>query len=375
MVSFRNKAMRVVFLTFMVSLALLSALSLTTILEVSSQGPRLITAINYRITFYSNGTAVVTLLMHPFLVGKKGFESAYGNVSVLMQLMAEEEQIVSREMPYLFVNDPRKLDYKIVGHMRMVDDETVLLYLEGESMTEFKGAIVLDVLVNLETADKIERLDGNVYKITVADPYTRMERGWMDIIEFRMGEGVELISYSWNPSGAKGPKVVEEGRLVWENFNEPEAPNEYVLELKMPDFEFEVAKGYEITALASFSNGMIRVSLNNIGNEGLFLVRAIGEGIDQTRAIYLEKGESAEVSIPAPKPLKVEIWHKSTLLGEAKWVEEKEITRSFKPPSTAVSIIIIVGIIVIIFSLVVEKGRKKPEKTENLGEGFEIVVE
>ncbi len=358
----------------LISVVLLCVLSHMSILDVSSQGERLITAINYRITFNSNGTAVVTLLMHPFLVGKAGFESAYGNASVLMELMADEEQIVSRELPYLFVNDPRKLDYKIVSHIRMVDDEIVLLYLEGKRMTEFKGAIVLDVLVNLETIDKIERLNGRVYRITIADPYTRMERGWMDVIEFRMGEGVELISYSWNPSGAKGPKVVEEGRLVWENFNEPEAPNEYVLELKMPNFNYEVAKGYDITALSSFSNGVIKVTLNNIGNEGLFLVRATGDGIDQTRAVYLKKGESTEISIPAPEPLKVEVWHGSTLLTEAKWVEESEQVRSFKLPSTTVSIIMVIGVIIIILSFAVEKEPTKPEKTEDLGEGFELVV-
>jgi len=373
MVLVRSKVKKVLSIVFLVSLAFFSTQSPKTILEVTSQGPRLITAINYRITFYSNGTAVVTLLMHPFLVGKKGFESAYGNASVLMELMAEEEQIVSREMPYLFVSDPRKLDYKIVGQMRMVDEEIVLLYLEGENMTKFEGAIVLDVLVNLETADKIERLDGNVYRITVADPYTRMERGWMDVIEFRMGDEVELVSYSWNPSGAKGPKLVEEGGLVWENFNEPEAPNEYVLELRLPNFEFKEAKGYDITALARFSNGIIKVTLNNVGNEGLFLVRAVGDGIDQVRAVYLKKGENAEVSIPAPRPLKIEVWYKSTLLEEVKCVEE-EVPRSFKPPSASVSAIIIVGVMMIILSAMVEKESRRSKETEDLDGGFEIVV-
>ncbi|HDI73835.1 MAG TPA: hypothetical protein ENF57_02365 [Candidatus Korarchaeota archaeon] len=339
--------------TILIFLSLVILLALEAeVMEVASQ-ERLIIAINYRLTFNSNGTVLVTLLMHPFLVGRRGFESAYENMTVIMDLMAEEEQTASREIPYLFVDDPRKLEYRIIGHMRTVDDEVVLLYLEGENMTSFKGAVVLDVLVNLETADKVDKIGRDVYRITIADPYTRMDRGWVDFMEFRVGEGVELISYSWSPSEAKGPTVVEEGRLVWENFNEPEAPNEYVLELRMPDFQFEAAKGYKVAAVASFSNGMINVSLNNLGKEGLFYIRAVGDGMDQTRAIYLKEGEKASVSIPAPKPLKVEIWYGTTMLGEAEWVREEEERRLLGPPSFLVMAMIIVGMVMVFLSLIV----------------------
>jgi len=332
--------------------------------EVQAQ-PRLIIAINFRITFNSDGTAIVTLLQHPFFVGRKGFVDAYGNMSIL-QTMIEREEAVAAEITLLFADNPEKVDYEIVSSMRMDDEEVVLCDVEniGE-MKELKGAIVFDVLIRLESTNAIEQLDDQVYRIRIADCYTRQNpMSWIDVIEFRMGDNVELISYQWNPKSAKGPKIVEENRLLWENFNEPEAPNEYILDLKLPNFRMAGAKGFEVNAFSKFSDGLLQVTLNNVGNEGFFFVRVIGDGIEQTRKVYLNKGESVTLSFVAPEGAKVEIWHEKTLLGEAELVEEDKKETGLKPPGVIVSSIIIMGVVLLFLSFLVGKETRELKEVE-----------
>ncbi len=341
--------------------------------EVRAQ-PRYIVAVNFRITFKSDGTAIVSLLQHPFNISKKGFEDLYGNPSILQDMVVQEERTAAG-LVLLFADNPEKVDYEIVGNMRMKDDEVVLCDVEniGE-MKELKGAIVLDVLVHLETTNAIEQLNDRIYRIRITDCYTRLNpMSWIDVIEFRMGEDVQLISYKWSPKSAKGPKIAEDDRLLWENFNEPEAPNEYILELKLPRFELKGAKGYEVMASSSFSNGLLHVSLTNVGNDGFFYIRAVGDSIDQVRKVYLRKGESANLSFPAPKKVKVEIWHESTMLGEAKWVEEVERGTHLKSPSITVLAVIVMGLVLIFLSFLVEKEPRKPETIKDIGEGFGLV--
>ncbi len=332
--------------------------------EVQAQ-PQLIIAINFRITFNDDGTAIVTLLQHPFFVGRKGFVDAYGNISIL-QTMMEREEAVAAEITLLFADNPEKVDYEIVGSMRMDDEEIVLCDVENVGkMKELKGAIVFDVLVRLESTNAIEQLDDQVYRIRVADCYTRQNpMSWIDVIEFRMERNVELISYQWSPKSAKGPKIAEENRLLWENFNEPEAPNEYILDLKLPNFKMVGAKGFEVKAFSKFSDGLLQVTLNNVGKEGFFFVRVIGDSIEQTRKVYLKKGGSIILDFRAPEGAKVEIWHERTLLGEAELVEEGREEIALKPPSMVVSTLIIMGIVLISLSFLVKKEPKEQEETE-----------
>ena len=294
--------------------------------DVSAQ-PRYIIAINFRITFNKDGTALVSLLQHPFNISKRGFEDLYGDPAVLETMMQEIEGTIA-DLALLFADNPEKVEYEVVGEMRMNDDEVVLCDVENMGkMKELKGAVVLDVLIHLESTNAIEQLEDNIYRVRVADCYTRQNpMSWIDVIEFRMGDEVELISYQWSPKSAKGPEIAEKDRLLWVNFNEPEAPNEYILDLKLPGFELKGARGYEVEAFSRFSNGIMYVSIKNVGNDGFFYVRAVGDGIDQTRKIYLRKGESANLTLPAPKPLRIEIWHGTTMLGEAKLIKEEVLS-------------------------------------------------
>ncbi len=346
---------RATFLLIIIFLALPSSLR-----GVGAQ--RYIIAINFRVTFNQDGTAVVTLLQHPFNISRKGFEDLYGDPAVLENMMMEEE-LVAASLTLLFSDNPEKVDYEIIGGMRMEDEEVVLCDVEnvGE-MKELKGAVVLDVLIRLESTDSIEQIADKVYRIKVTDCFTRRNpMSWIDVIEFRMGEGVEILSYEWNPKTAKGPKVVEKDRLLWENFNEPEAPNEYILEVKLPAFKLERAKEYKISAVYSISNGLLTVSLKNVGREGFFFVRAIGEGVDQVRKVYLKSWESANLTFPAPKEAKVEIWHEKTLIAEAKQME-REVEEGIKLPSMKVYMLMISGIVLIFLSFLVEERKESEEE-------------
>lgn len=356
----------------MIAIVLL-ILSIPSVLPASSQP--LITAINFRVRFNSDGTVVVALLQHPFFVGRQGFVDMYGNESVMLEMMLEEEDAAT-EIALMFSEVPEKVDYEVLAHTYAEDEETVLCDVDNVGrMKELHGAIVLEVLVHLSSTPSITESGDEIYEVRVADCYTRIDpRSWIDVIEFEVGPEVELISYDWSPSAATGPKVAESKQLLWENFNELEAPNEYSFKLRLSELEVEPGETYAVSGHKAVQHDVLEVVVKNEGGDGYFIVRALGDEMDQARKVHLEEGEERAVRFAAAQGTEVEVWHEDLLLQEIGFESPPDGSKRALSPTVAV--IFTAGITLISISLFVAKRSKGApegeEKSEEYETGFDL---
>jgi len=217
-------------------LALLLLLSLQRAL--ASAQPNYWTALNFRVTFYGNGTVLVEELLHPFTAeGRSLFEDK----EVERHLRNSTGEFLNYAL-LMFTDRPDRILYRAAFRMDKKYGERVYCDVSGTgTMKEFLGAYVFPVLIYLNLSTFVTPLGDDTYQVRVRDSFTSSDpRSWVDVIEFRF-EGAQLINYTWAPAYAKGPVEDREGRLVWRNHNELEAPDYYIFTLRLPGLKFEGA--------------------------------------------------------------------------------------------------------------------------------------
>jgi len=254
-------------------------------------------ALNYRVTFYGNGTALVEAKLHPFSIGGR---SLFGDPEVERGIASSLPAL--RNLTLLMFSDrPRLLAHTPFSFERREGEVVMCDVANTGSMTRFQGAYVLSTLVYLNTSSFVRALNDSTFEVKVRDSFTSTDvRSWIDVIEFRF-EGVELVAYRWEPPFARGPSRVG-GALLWTNFNEQEAPDFYVFVLRMPRFEY-VGEPAEVSArIASVrcAGGRLVVVVGNQGGaSGYAYVRVVSPPGEQARKVYLRPGEEREVVFPS----------------------------------------------------------------------------
>jgi len=354
------------------SILILSLLLCVPIFTVRVEGQELWYALNFELYFNADGTVIVKQKLHPFTV--EG-ESWFGKPEVEEELKTGEDLYVMFAL-LLFTSDPKRVKYEIISHVYKDDEEYVMCDVYGtRQMVQFKGAYVIEVLIYLNTTEYVEKLEDSTYRIRIRDSFTSSDpRSWIDVIEIKLDPQVKLISYTWEPKTAKEPSETSETRILWINYNEPEAPNVYILDLYIPDLKLpEKITGYKVEIIdAEVKIEGVIVIVRQLGKPGYFFVRLVGEKLDVTRKIYLAENEQKAVFIPAPlegqKKIKIEVWYEDYLLDlkTIDLVEEKTET----PPSLIASkpfTITFLFVLFIVLSVIPVYGisRIKAKKAEN----------
>ncbi|MGC8932060.1 MAG: hypothetical protein ACP5LQ_02090 [Candidatus Methanodesulfokora sp.] len=285
-------------------LLLLLALLLSPV-QVRAQ-PRFWTALNFELEFRGDGTALVEVKQHPFDYAGR---SLIGNTT-LINMIKEDESDMIRYVLLMFSNRPDSVSYKVMMHSTLLNNETVVCDpLNTGRLSEYRGSLSMRILVYLNSADFVRKIDDS-YEITVVDSFTERDpRSWIDYIGFNFSKGAELISYRWEPSFAKGPTNVSRNYLSWYNYNERDAPDRYIFEVKMT-IKREVK--WLLSASAVLSGDCIAVTLNNKGNSSYFYI-SIG---DQTRKVYVGSGSSKNIKICNVSLGPVKIYGENGLLLE-----------------------------------------------------------
>jgi len=338
--------------------------------------PRFWFALNFELFFYPDGTVKVKQKLHPF--AETG-ESLYGQANITTQLKENEADLIIDSL-LLFATKPKNVKYEVVSHVHEDDEELVLcdVYGTGE-MVQFRGAYVIEILIYLNTTDSIKQIGDYTYRVSIRDSFTsRDPRSWIDVMEIILDPQVKLISYSWEPKLANDASEVSETRLLWINYNEPEAPNAYILDLYIPGLKLQkkiVGYKVKIEDVKVKDNG-VKVAVRQLGKPGYFFVRLTDGELDVTRKIYLRKGERKTVFIPAPikgkEQVKIEVWYEDSLI-DSKIVNLKFGNGGLKPsngstpsiislkPFTVTLIVVAIIILAAIVILVVKAfTRKKP---------------
>ena len=301
-------------------------------------------ALNYEVRIGADGTARVRIKLHPFT--EEG-ESLFGSANVTEWLEEAEGEFITDAL-LLFSERPADLKYEVVSHIHEEPEEFVLCDVYGEGrMTQLRGAYVIEVLVYLNTSSYIEKVEDSVFRVKIKDVYTsRDPRSWIDVLEIELEPGVELLEYSWDPPSAKNATEVGERYLLWLNYNEPEAPDEYALVLYVPGLELAAKPPEAEVEIESVTlvDGEVLVNLRARRGSGYFLVRLVGEGVDETRKIYLEEGDERVVRIPLPTGsegnLLIEVWHGRALLA-SEYVRERGFAGIAARPFTATLAIVL----------------------------------
>ncbi len=298
-------------------LALLLLLSLQWAL--ASAQPNYWTALNFRVTFYGNGTVLVEELLHPFTAeGRSLFEDK----EVERHLRNSTGEFLNYAL-LMFTDRPDRILYRAAFRMDKKYGERVYCDVSGTgTMKEFLGAYVFPVLIYLNLSTFVTPLGDDTYQVRVRDSFTSSDpRSWVDVIEFRF-EGAQLINYTWAPAYAKGPVEDREGRLVWRNHNELEAPDYYIFTLRLPGLKFEGAPP-EVSAVIReviLSGTTLTVLVENTGlTSGYAVVWVRGTGVDQARRVFLNPRERKAVVFPYVPPGN----HTVVLLSGSKVLDEQ----------------------------------------------------
>ena len=279
--------------------------------------------LNFDLKFLSDGALIITIKMHPF---KASGESLYKDNRIFNEIKNNERSQINDALLLVSTN-PAKLKYEVIQHLKRDDNKIVLcdVYNKGV-MEKLRGAYIITLKVYLNTSDLLERIDNNIYRITIIDSFTsRDPRSWIDVLNISFGEKVSLIKYEWIPSSSHGPSKTDKNYLLWINFNEPQAPNKYILTLSLPDFHY--TSTYITTAFINSYNILKKdsekvlsiVIKNNSTAPAYFIVRFLSNDIDMARKIFIDPGKTAKVSFTIPMNLKrgyVEVWFETTLLDK-----------------------------------------------------------
>lgn len=299
-------------------IALLLALILTP-LEAPAQ-PSYWLALNFRLTFYGNGTVLVEELLHPFTPEGKSLLEDKEVESDLKNSTAE----LLRYVLLMLTEYPEKLHYRLGPVLDKRYGEEVHCDVSGTgSMTRFAGAYVLTAVVYLNTSSFVEDLGNNTFRISVRDSFTSSDpRSWIDVIIFRFGDAATVLQVRWAPAYAQGPSKEGENTFVWMNTNELEAPDFYIFTVKLPGLKY-VGVPPEVKAAilsARFADGRATVELVNTGtSSGYVIVWLKGSGVDQARKVFLNPGEKTELVFQYVPPGNYTV----TLISGASVLDEK----------------------------------------------------
>ncbi|MGB9717865.1 MAG: hypothetical protein ACPL4E_05420 [Thermoproteota archaeon] len=292
-----------------------------------------LTGLNMEVEFAENGVARVTLKQHPFDASGR---SLISNTEVVERVIGEEDSIISLVLLF-FTTDPSKTSYVVHSHSKLDAGEQVLCNTgtPGE-MKRFEGAVTLTVDILLNTTSSLIPLGGDVYQIVVTDYFTLTDpRSWIDVMDFRFTGSVSLLNFSVDPSWAKPPAVASPARLQWLNMNEADAPDNYVLTLRIPGVVLSTTPlrlRAEVSG-ARFSNATstLRVGVRNTGgDEGVFTVVLLEEGFEQARKISLKPGAEAWVRFPVHAPDGGELVVK--VYGGGEQLDEQRLTVAVEKP-------------------------------------------
>ncbi len=339
------------------------------IFSIKVKGQELWYALNFELHFNADGTVIVRQKLHPFTA--EG-ESWFGKPEIEEDIKAEEDIHVMFAL-LLFTSDPKRVKYEVISHVYRDDEEYVLCDVYGvREMVQFKGAYIIEVLIYLNTTDFVERLEDNTFRVRIRDSFTSSDpRSWIDVIEIKLDPQVKLMAYSWEPKTAKKPSEVSETRILWVNYNEPEAPNVYILDLYIPGLKLpERVVGYRVEIVdVKIRYRGVAVTVKQLGKPGYFFVRLVGEKLDITRKIYLEENEQKTVYIPAPlegqEEVKVEVWYEDYLLDlETLDLVEKDSETTPSPIASKPFVVTSILVVVIVLSVIPVYGIKRMrEKT------------
>jgi hypothetical protein len=331
------------------------------IVQVRAQ-PRFWTALNFELEFRGDGTVLVEGKQHPFdYEGRSLMDNA-----TLVNLMKEDESDMIQYILLMFSKRPDSVIYKVIMHSTLLRNESVVCDpLNTGRLSEYKGSLSIKVLVYLNSTDFVRKAN-DTYEITVMDSFTERDpRSWIDYMGFSFSEGAELISYRWEPSFAKGPTNASRNHLSWYNYNERDAPDRYIFEVKMT-IKKEIMQ--RVSASAIFSGNCISVTLENKGDNSYFYVN-IG---DQTRKVYVKGGSSENIRICNISASPIEIYGEDGLLLE-------NLTPTYSPAGLPTStgdywylgyVFLLVGLSFVVASFFIRKmERTIPAGKEKLSSG------
>lgn len=327
-------------LAVILALLLLSAYAIAALSQ-----PNYWIALNFRVTFNPDGTAVVDAKLHPFTVDGK---SLFEDKEVEARIKNETAETLSYIL-LMFSDNPRLLRFQVLTQMEKRYGETVLCDVAGTGrMTEFRGAYVFSVKVYLNTSNYLRLVNDSVFEVKLRDSFTSTDpRSWIDVLEVRFN-GTAPLSVSWEPLFAKGPSLKIEDGLVWENFNEQDAPDVYIFTLRMPGLKY-VGEPPEVTARikgAAIDGTQLRVLVENLGSTSGYVYVVVGGG-EQARKVYLFQGETKEVVFPYVVGKNVTVF----LYSGAKLLDEKSVEVPARVQQPAFQRLQIYGVIAIIIAV------------------------
>lgn len=347
-----NRALKVVIMLFAFTLLATTFLKMNINAQINYW-----IGMNFNVDFLNSGLVKVSLRMHPFDIDGR---SLLSNKNVTDEIAGEEEFSIN-ELLLLFTNNPSKIKYEVINHTYLDNNSYVLCDVNNTGVvTELKGALVLSVLIQLNSTNVVMEVANGTYAINIKDSLTYIDpRSWIDIINFTFSDGVKLFNYSWMPQTALPPRVEGKNYLLWVNPNEPSAPNLYILTLLIPNFHVEVKKSKLIGEISNVefmqdSNELL-VTILNIGNDSGFFNIEVSNSEAQVRKVFLQPNEKLTVLFPATNTMeKVNV----TLLSESNILSSKEYSTSGFHfdlynflQSNLGNLVILLGLIVILISL------------------------
>ncbi|MCX8183657.1 MAG: hypothetical protein N3F08_04500 [Crenarchaeota archaeon] len=306
--------------------------------------------LNMEVEFMDNGVARVTLKQHPFDASGR---SLISNSEVVERVISEQDSTLSLILLF-FTTDPSKTLYMVHSQSELDPDEQVFCNTGTPGVMEtLNGAVTLTVDIFLNTTSSLIPLGGDVYQVVVTDYFTLTDpRSWIDVMDFRFTGSVKLLNFTVDPTWAKPPIVADTTRLQWLNANEADAPDNYVLTLRIPGVvvsSIPVRLRAEVSE-ARFSNATssLQVSVRNTGDdEGVFIVVLIEEGFEQARKISLKPGREASIRFPVHAQDGGELVVK--VFGGGEQLDEHRLTITVeKPVSSKPLIISAIGLILMV---------------------------
>lgn len=256
--------------------------------------------LNMVVEFTDGGIARVTLKQHPFNINGS---SLISDEDIVEEIINEEEATINL-MLLFFTSNPTKTKYSIISHTYFDPGEEVLSNtgIPG-AMEKFRGALILVVDIFLNSTSGFLKLGEDTYQVSITDYFTlRSPESWIDVMEVRFTGNVELLNFSVEPAWAKPPSAIERNCLKWVNLNEVEAPDSYILTLRIPGVVFsKPTRSLKATVSEAFLNAdsTLRLKIRNIGfEEGFFIVSVSEPCCEQSRKVFLKPSEECWLKFP-----------------------------------------------------------------------------
>ncbi|MEZ0346591.1 MAG: hypothetical protein ABWK01_08585 [Infirmifilum sp.] len=312
---------------------------------VSSQ-PSYWIALNFRVTFNADGTAVVDAKLHPFTVDGK---SLFNNKEVEANIRNQSVETLNYIL-LMFSDNPRLLNFQVLTDMEKRYGESVLCDVAGTGkMSKFDGAYVYSVKIYLNTSNYVSQLNDSLFEVKLRDSFTSTDpRSWIDVLEV-VFNGTTPVKIDWEPRFAHGPTYKTQNSLTWINYNEQEAPDIYVFQLRIPGLKY-VGEPAEVKAAikdATLDRGILTITVENLGSTSGYVYLVVKDGGEQSRKIYLFSRETKEVIFPFIQARNITV----LLYSGAVLLQRKNISAISVFPTPSYSKFNIWGIIALIIAL------------------------